>query len=428
MGSHRMPLWIGRTLLMRKTSLGYGVDKPWHLDAAAWTAAIACLGYPLVGLTAAYLSIPDNSLAFGLRLFVVLLATMVFGVNAARYGVKLPHVGLILFLMLYTSRLVWDTGRASQPNADSALVAYTSLILIPLIALVAPTAPWRISNVITCFFWIGSICCIAALALSELGFNVDPEESGGRLEFERLNPITLGHTGSLSLLSVLVGWSYWRSRWKFASLLTVPSSALVLFLSASRGPLAAFIVTTLIYCALKRYWSLLLFLVLVIFLVIASSPMVGDESLFARLRLATELQRDETTTVRLAYGQIAWQEFLENPLFGSGFELPVIGGYPHNIILEAGMAMGVVGLALLLALITVTLSKAVFGIATGRGDSFAAALFIYDLVASQFSGSLWGQTLLFLMMGRILSYPLLNPGVAPARFTGGSPAPPPHRA
>jgi O-antigen ligase len=139
---------------------------------------------------------------------------------------------------------------------------------------------------------------------------------------------------------------------------------------------------------------------------IGASPKIGGDSVLEQLRIVS-LPEDETVMQRLYLGRLAWQEFLENPLFGSGFSLPVTGEYPHNIILETGMAMGVFGLALFLFLIATGLRQAFLAI-RGNGDGFMASLFVYDLVASQFSGSLWGQTMLFVTMGRILSHPVMH--------------------
>jgi O-antigen ligase len=396
----------------------------WWCDVVAWTVALTFVGYPLVGLAAAYLSILDDRLAFAFRIGVAALALVVFCGNSLRYGVKLPNAGLTLFMVLYTSRLIWDTGRASQPDADQILVLYAALVAIPLIALVVPRAPWRVANIITCCFWITSASVVLILVLHTAGFSVTPgRETAYRLSFERLNPITVGHTASLSLLSVLIGWPHWRSRWKPATLLVVPVSVLVLFLAASRGPLLALIVSTVLYCMSQRYWSVLPVIGLGALLVIASSNTIDGESLFERLRLVTELRADETAMARLELGQVAWREFLENPLFGSGFSLPVTGSYPHNIILESGMAMGVVGLTLLLSLIGWSLWKSIAAMTAERGDAFTASLFIYDLVSSQFSGALWAQTILFVTMGRILTYPLGYPtdrlayGIAPKAST-----------
>jgi O-antigen ligase len=385
-------------------------DTPWYFDVVAWTAALSFVGYPLVGLAAAYLSIVDDRLALAFRIGVAGLALVVFCLNSSRYDVKLPHAGLVLFMILYSARLLWDTGRASQPDADHILLMYAAFVVIPLFALVIPMAPWRIPNILSCCFCITSASVVVALTLHIAGFSVDPEQGVTyRLSFDRLNPITLGHTASLSLLSVLIGWHRWRSRWKLASLLVVPASVLVLILAASRGPLLAFITTTVLYCILKRYWLVLMLLAGTGYLVIAAMPAIDGESLFDRLRLATELRADVTAMERLALGEIAWNELLENPLFGSGFSLPGMGGYPHNIVLESGMAMGVVGLALLLVLIGWTIWKAITGLVAERGDAFAASFFIYDLISSQFSGALWAQTILFVTMGRLLSYPLRDP-------------------
>jgi O-antigen ligase len=393
-------------------------DTPWYRDLLAWLVALGFAGYCLAGLAAAYLSIEDNRLSIAFVTGVVSLSTVVFCSNALRYGVKLPHIGIVVFLMLYTTRLVWDTGRATQSDSGYILLFYVTLVLVPLMALVVPLTPWRVSNVITCCFWISSIACIAALGLDAAGLAVDPLENDNRLEFDRLNPITLARAAALSLLSVLVGWSFWPLRWKYASLAVVPLSASVLFLTASRGPLLAFAFAAILYCAMKRHWVLLFTATAGLALVVGASPTIDGESIMKRLRVEA-IERDESATSRLTYSDIAWQEFLENPVFGSGSELPGIGGYPHNVIVETAMAMGAPGLVLLLVLIAFTFLRSLRWIATGTGDPFTASLFLFELIATQSSGSLSGHTVLLITMGRILSFPPLEPGKLPISFSGG---------
>lgn len=393
-------------------------DKPWYLDLLAWTVAWAFTGYPWAGLAATYLGVSDNRLSVAFVISVVSLSTVVFCSNALRYGAKLPHIGVVVFLLLYTSRLIWDTGRVTEADTEYAFLYYGALVVVPLVALVVPVAPWRISNVVTCCFWVSSIACIAALGLDVLGLSVDPLTNSNRLEFDRLNPITLARTASLSLLSVLIGWSYWDSRQKFVSLFIFPASASVLFLAASRGPMLAFVLTALLFLTLKRQWVLLVTAVAGLVLVLGTSPTINGESIFKLLRVET-IERDDSATMRLTYGDIAWQEFLENPLFGSGSELPGIGGYPHNVVLEAGMAMGVPGLLLLLALMALAAWRSVRWLATNTGDGFTASLFLYEVVATQFSGTLAGHTVLLITMSRILSYSLIDRAGLPTSDSQG---------
>jgi O-antigen ligase len=162
-------------------------------------------------------------------------------------------------------------------------------------------------------------------------------------------------------------------------------------------------VTTALYCVAKRYWLFLLVLAAAALVLVVAAPSVEGESVFERLRLLS-LPTDETVVQRLGLGELAWQEFVQHPMFGSGFSLPVTGQYPHNIVLDTGMAMGIFGVALFLSLSAAGLWRAFLAM-TGSGDEFMASMFIYDLVASQFSGALWSQTVLFVAMGRLLSHP-----------------------
>ena len=55
---------------------------------------------------------------------------------------------------------------------------------------------------------------------------------------------------------------------------------------------------------------------------------------------------DATTQLRFEAWSRAWQSFQENPIFGSGLEIGPPLQYPHNVIVEALMATGIVGVTI----------------------------------------------------------------------------------
>jgi O-antigen ligase len=183
------------------------------------------------------------------------------------------------------------------------------------------------------------------------------------------------------------------------SLFSLAVAAPLLYLSASRGPLIALALCVGLYTLNLRLWPLLLLMVGIAFFVVDAAPIVDGESLFDRVRITGE-SGEYSTTSRLDLIGVAWSEFLDHPIFGSGYSLPLFGGYPHNIIVESGMALGLVGFLLMIALVGRSLLRS--AVEMNGPHAFSAVLFVQYFVSSQFSGSLWGDPALYLFIGRLL--------------------------
>ncbi len=121
-----------------------------------------------------------------------------------------------------------------------------------------------------------------------------------------------------------------------------------------------------------------------------------------------------SATGRLHRAEDALELFRDHLVFGvgiGGFDLArgyadgQRGDYAHNILLEVGCELGILGLALLLALILPALSRSTRALALTRTrDEFATAavllaVLVYFLVNAMFSGDLNDNRLLFAGLG-----------------------------
>ena len=86
----------------------------------------------------------------------------------------------------------------------------------------------------------------------------------------------------------------------------------------------------------------------------------------------------------------AWQQFLEKPILGSALLEETSGFYPHNLVLEAFMATGIIGGCAYLLLIALMLNASIRLLIKADGYEWLALLAIMYLVGAQFSGSHWG--------------------------------------
>ncbi|MGH6804122.1 MAG: O-antigen ligase family protein, partial [Methyloceanibacter sp.] len=210
----------------------------------------------------------------------------------------------------------------------------------------------------------------------------------GRLSLEKVDPISLGHVACTTVLAALVLGT--DCRWKFVRGLIVVACAGValwmLYLAASRGPVVSLVCCLAVYVVARGAWVHMLAIAVAIFVAIGVLELVDVGSLAETLRF-TEVGTDSTSLDRYQQIDEALAEFEKNPWLGSSYALPN-GAWPHNIFVEAAMAMGVPGLALLVIVSLRSLSASLW--ALNAGYRFAALLFVQFLVGGQFSGSLYG--------------------------------------
>ena len=188
--------------------------------------------------------------------------------------------------------------------------------------------------------------------------------------------LTLGHVCGLtaglgSYFLINPGTKRWL---RFLLLACVIASLAVVLLSAARGPMLAWLLAFVPPTLLGRRWSRQSFLVLRILLVgvvlFAGSWVLGllphDVTGRFELLYAAFFQGDPSAmqfVPRIHIWQVGLDTFLHHPVFGigaGGYLTSILGSeiiYPHNLFLEAGAELGIVGLVLTLLLITIPLIR-----------------------------------------------------------------------
>jgi len=373
---------------------------PWYLDFTAWTAALAVVGFPFAALAASYFGALDARYSIVFRGLVIILSGLVFIVNAMRYGIRLPDPFLLVFLAVYSVRLIWDTGRPIYPDADYALTYYAAAVIAPLVGVLLPARSWKGRNFLACFYCVGAAGCILSLILALQGYSTDADATT-RLEFERLSPISVGHLATTTILATIAAWTVWPSRTlRVVALGALGFAVPLLYLTLSRGPLVSLLVPLSIYIVRRRMWYLVLPMVAGLLFVFFNAPLVEGESLLDHMRI-TGVDSGETVSIRFELYQLAWDEFVANPILGSGYAVPITGEYPHNMILESGMALGVAGFVLLISLLVRTIPKAIS--AMSGDDAIFALMFLQYAMGAQFSGGIWDAVAVYMFMDVLLS-------------------------
>jgi len=384
--------------------------------AAHWLLVLVVVGYPAAGLMASAFN--WDSLVASLPLRAGVLALSLWVLLSTRRGPR-PRHGWILggFGALYLLRLVWDAGVAGVPGAREALVFYMLIVLVPCLALWARSTELDQVSAARWMLRAGSLICFTAVTMHSLGIGQDRAltEDIGRLSFEALNPISIGHAAVSTLVAALCMTQTRLRGFDLLLLLAGSLAALVaLGLAASRGPVLCLTAVALVYALATQRWRWL------ILLAIAAVGLLANPETALWERFAG-VEEDESSLERLVLQGSALTAFLTSPLWGSAFVEPLLLTYPHNLFIEAAMALGVIGLVLLLVLLCRSAQPALQQLRLRR--LLLPLLSLQYFIAAQLSGSIYGNSALWacvaLLVGsavaprrrRIRATPAAAPGV-----------------
>jgi O-antigen ligase len=227
----------------------------------------------------------------------------------------------------------------------------------------------------------------------------------GRWNVTSLNPISMGHLGVSTLL---IGIGFLRAgnlkgNQRLLVFAAIGLGALLTLFANSRGPiislLAAFSLMLLASARQRRTWWLILALLLA---TTAGAGKIADilfssNGIIDRFSAISEGD-DLSSAYRLIAFNGAWNQFLQNPLFGNAVEEQITQYYPHNLVLEALMATGLIGGIPFIGLLFLALHAALKIMSRAAGETWIGLLTIQYIVASLFSGSLAQATPMWIMI------------------------------
>ena len=278
---------------------------------------------------------------------------------------------------------VWNSGRLK--------------VALHTIAIVGTSAGWL-------------YCWIYASAIFSGGYS---RQLGGQFvgDYVTVNPLQLGYMGSgLVVLAFALLRSNFRGlfKWFALPLVTTPGILLISF-SGSRGPVIALFGCSIIYILtnLKRGGLLRVmvaaslgacFLAAGIWFMIAT-----DSALFERfINTFYGLSEGGNVVSRLDLYKMAWQQFLNGPVFGDFVELREVYTYPHNFFLEALISAGIVGFILFSTLAIGTCILAFKLMRQYSKYGWVSLLYFHYFIYSMVSSALYSNTYFWCSLGLVL--------------------------
>lgn len=359
----------------------------WAEIVYALLIVLSTIGYPLSGLLTTVVLPGQTAINYAFRLVVVGLA-----LTAAIYSLlfrRKRQFSLIIFLFfcLYSYRLYYDALIDYLPGADLVSYYFFGTVVIPVFAVGVGT---RLFDDLAFAFWtfvVSAIECAGILMVMVFapGTVGAATEEQGRLSFDALNPITIGYTGVTAVLSAIYLWPRASRGVRFVLATTIAIGGYIIILSGSRGPLVALLLAVAYLMAVRGKIGLL---ILTGMAGLYAAFIAADQglSIVARFTGVGTLD-DQSSAERLDVMHLAVDQAVANPLFGHAYAETTTMSYPHNLFVESAMAIGVVGLLLMIAIQARMIWAGWF---LGRKNyAFLGMNIVVALVNANLSGSIW---------------------------------------
>lgn len=230
--------------------------------------------------------------------------------------------------------------------------------------------------------------------------------------------ISYGHYATtLCLLSVYIILSQKKS---FLLTATLVSGILFGFfgivISASKSPLIALFIVSSVFIffwhgRIKSFIILTLLGIILSLFFLENLYFLSnyfESGFIERVLYTAEIESDE---VRESLLKAASFDFSQNPIFGNAFLIQnheFSGSYPHNSVVEAFMATGVLGGIIFIFLILKGIQKAIYLIKSKSSFAWISLIFLQHLVLGIFSGNLYSSNLFWLTLVIIFSFDTSN--------------------
>lgn len=409
----------------------------------AFVVVFSVLGYPIQAAIPAYFNVDSTLFNSGIRALVTLVSIFIIGEQCAsgKLVINRYAVPFVLFWLMYLVRLFVDLQIKEVTYAYDRFTPffiYSMAIggcLIPSIAVFLSTKKLDL-NYIYKWIYVGSFVgnlLIFVLMLYQNDISSWAGIFAGRLVIYGyddngargvINPISVSFYGSILFLISLVDLKIKSSEYQnnriifnLLKLIGVILGLTNLFAGASRGPFLSTLLLMILLLLFGFYrfrnklsifftYSMIATSIVGMYLIMDLKLPFENFTIFQRLdffQQATGTHQSQGVNERISLYQTAWSQFINNPVLGDKIVVNYYNVYPHNVLLEILMSLGVVGGLL----IFICLRRCILNIYLSTSNSvtmvpFSVILAAY-LLLSLTSFSLFTLPGLWVMMAFVLT-------------------------
>ncbi|HEY3515895.1 MAG TPA: O-antigen ligase family protein [Gammaproteobacteria bacterium] len=383
----------------------------------AWTLlyalvfALTFVGYPtlssVLGAFDAYARI------FSIVYRALLLLSVMLLIRYAVYRIPAKDwqgpvvVAFVALWVMMIARFAWDSSFVPIPlplQWLEQLIMMVGVVLIPTIAVFhAPSE--KAFDIARRILLVGGVISGIFLVIAEIRTVIETGEISAlrRVGTDALNPVMLGHIGTIVVIVSLLGPPLQGAKAIVARVVDslfvrVTAGAIGGFLAvaaASKGPLLALfavvVVSQVVRVSRAPTAAAVLAAITRLALLVAALAALGIFlALFAGVTVIdrfAEFGTDYSANERLLIWTRAIQEFESSPWIGASFVEIKERFYPHNLILEVLMATGIAGFCALCVVLGAS-AIAAFRVLFTR-HTWVALLFVQVFIGTMLSGSVY---------------------------------------
>jgi O-antigen ligase len=296
------------------------------------------------------------------------------------------------------------------------MLRMTRLVFFPLLAVllfrVKDLKLFRLAKAILISLTISLILALVVLEVT-IGSVVDE-----RLSIEgELNSLNMGYWGATLFMMCLFYVIKEKNKTQkyILGAISLIIALYIMLISGSRGPIIYsfiifyyFILNTSAFSSIKKYVNAILILTLILVLIDYTflTDVIGLFNPALEERIISTIVDNEVSGRDRLY-VIALDQFYSSPFFGDFFLLTsghYKGEYPHNILLEALMTLGLFGALPFFYLLIQTFKRVHLMIKINDNTTWIGLLFLVSFFKGLSTWNLYGNTLLWVSMAIILSF------------------------
>ena len=363
-------------------------------------------GYLLIiGITGIFISNQLVSIIYRSAFVYIALLAIYEQFKRHQFKINFNFVSLsyIVFYLFYIGRVIFDLNSLYVTNIPQInYILFTVLLtFIPSLFFLYDFKSVDINEInILCIFILSITTSIIFIRFL---FDINIIRLHGRVFLPRINAVAISQIASSTIILCLSSLLYIKRKITIhlPMLFIIITSTFVMISSGSRGPFFSLFITLnilLIFYLIKKIkYLFLIFLMQLLFIFLAYYYSSYLNLLLVDRFFSTGSSLDSSTSERLLLILNSWAQFQNHPLFGDFIELRNGGIFPHNIFFETLMSCGIFGFLLLLCL----LGNAFFlslQIIAKRDYPWIGALLMHNIFYSLFSGALWDNAPLFILI------------------------------
>ncbi|PAF31563.1 O-antigen ligase family protein [Paenibacillus sp. 7516] len=332
-----------------------------------------------------------------LLIYVILYVMVVYNMLIKKEKLNLMKYDAIVYLVL----LVMSFSLLYTPEPMAGLVKFMKFTVMGIGMIYILRSFIKNKDDITKFYryFVFNSFVVQMLILIDFAANKFPV---GRYKYHGVHPIATAMLGATTLLIVILLFSAKKMKFS-ATLILILTSATILIIGASKGPILSIAVTLFLMVRGLKKVNLKLVLILGgILIALLNLSVVQKYTEFLTDRI-TNTAESESSAVRLNLYDQAERIFYEKPLTGAG--MGTLREYPHNLFLEVVAENGIL-LGFMLIIVLLMVCKSYVGFLLNKSVdinySLSLSLVIMSFISLMVSWTYVDQKYLYMGLGTLI--------------------------